>query len=84
MSFDRACRLLGACDVLEAQELLSGMKIADWPHAKKHERVSLHKKIHKIAYPFEWSNQGPLTLEDAAKKLAGLSVPKKSKGVKRG
>lgn len=76
MGYQDACKLLASADVLEAQELLAELKIQDWPNMKKQDRQKFHKEIFKRAYPFEWQNAAPLKLEDVAKRLAGLSVPK--------
>lgn len=76
MDFERACVLLNAAETIEAQELLAQFKSTDWPHLKKQEREKTHRKLHKLAYPFEWNNSAPLSLEDAAKRLSGLSFPK--------
>lgn len=81
MNFERACKLLASADVLEAQETLRDLKASDWPNLKTGSRSQIHRRLHQQAYPFEWSNSGPLSLADAAKKLSGLSVPKgKGKG----
>lgn len=79
MDFERACKLLNAAEVIESQEVLTSLKSNDWPHLKKRDREKLHRELHKRAYPFEWSNSAPLSLDDAAKRLAGLSFPKGGK-----
>lgn len=76
MDFESALKWLNAADVIESQETLTAFKSTDWPHLKKRDREKLHRELHKRAYPFEWSNSAPLSIEDAAKRLSGLSIPK--------
>lgn len=76
MDFESACKWLSAADVIESQETLHAFKTNDWPYIEKHERQQIHKTLHKRAYPFEWDNAAPLSLQDAAQKLAGLKIPK--------
>jgi hypothetical protein len=76
MDFESACKWLNAADVIESQEILATFKSSDWPYLKKRDREKTHKELHQKAYPFEWSNSAPLSIEDAAKKLSGLSIPK--------
>jgi len=40
-----------AITVIEAQDLLLQMRIADWPNMKKHDRSKFHRSIHRSAYP---------------------------------
>ena len=79
MDFENACKWLNAADVIESQEILTTFKSSDWPHLKKRDREKTHKELHKRAYPFEWSNSAPLSIEDAAKRLSGLAIPKGGK-----
>jgi len=76
MDFESACKWLNAIDVLESQETLLRFKASDWPNLKKTDREKTHKILHKKAYPFEWENAAPLSIDDAARKLSGLSIPK--------
>jgi len=75
MDFESACKWLNAADVLESQETLTQFKASDWPQLKKNDREKLFKQLHKRAYPFEWTNSKPLSVEEAAKRLAGLTFP---------
>ena len=36
---------------IEAQDMLTQFTILDWPNMKKEARQSLHRKIHKQAFP---------------------------------
>ena len=40
-----------ACSILEAQEMLRAMNVADYPYAKKDTRQKLHRQVHKQAFP---------------------------------
>jgi hypothetical protein len=79
MSFEQASKLLNSADVIESQEILASFKAADWPNLKKSDRQKTHKDLHKMAYPFEWSNSAPLSMADAAKRLSGLAIPRGKK-----
>lgn len=41
-----------AIDVIEAEEVLMQMKIADWPNMGRSQRSQFHRKIYKRANPF--------------------------------
>jgi hypothetical protein len=53
--------------MLEAQETLRAMSMADWPNMKRSAREELHRKIHKAAYPVTYSK--PVTVQELAKML---------------
>lgn len=42
---------LKAAEVLEAQEMLRAMNVADYPHQKKEPRARLHRQVYKQAFP---------------------------------
>jgi len=42
-----------AIEVIEAQNHLALMKIADFPNLKQAERTKVHKEVYKRAYPFQ-------------------------------
>ncbi len=42
-----------ACEVLESRETLMRMKVMDYPNMKPEDRASLHKNLHKKAFPGE-------------------------------
>lgn len=75
MDFEDACKWLNAIEVLESQETLANFKSNDWPHLKRNDREKMHRQLHKMAYPSEWSNTKALSLEEAAKRLSGFSIP---------
>lgn len=77
MDFESACKWLNAADVIESQETMLHFKANDWPYVKESSREKIHRDLHKRAYPFEWDNVAPLSLQDAAQKLSGLSIPEK-------
>jgi hypothetical protein len=52
---------------IEAQEMLKQLTIQDWPNLKKDKRSSLHRKLHRDAYPVQQS----ITLEDYIKNTGG-------------
>lgn len=57
-----------AITVIEAQEMLIGIKVADFPHYKKPQREKLSRELHKQAYPREYENRKSIT----AKELGAL------------
>ena len=61
-----------AVPVLEAQEGLMGMAMADWPNLKNQDRSKRHRKMHSIAYPKAWSDVKETSGEDMAKIIKGL------------
>lgn len=54
--------------MLEAQETLRDMTLADWPvNMKRGSREELHQKLHKVAYPVTYSR--PVSVAELAKML---------------
>jgi hypothetical protein len=53
--------------MLEAQETLCDMTLADWPNMRRASREELHRKTHKAAYPVTYSK--PVTVAELAKML---------------
>jgi DNA-binding phage protein len=61
-----------AIDVIEAQNMLLQMKIADYPNMKNSERRKLFKTLHKQAYPdFDDLPKEIVRAEDFALALTG-------------
>jgi hypothetical protein len=40
-----------AIDILDAQEVLVSLRVADWPHQKAEARKKWHRELVKMAYP---------------------------------
>lgn len=51
---------------LEAQEVLLGMSIVDFPNMNKEERKKRHKSLHKKAFPSTHENKMPLSVDNFA------------------
>lgn len=68
MDSDEISMLIQAMDVMHAQEVLVQMKVADFPNMENTDRRTLHRDIHRTAYP---KNVGkPMTTADLARVLA--------------
>ena len=55
--------------VIEAQEQMKKLTVADWPNMKKSSRSKLHKDLHNQAYPTHLRKKNYVTPEDLAKVL---------------
>ena len=55
--------------MLEAQEQLKRMTVADWPNMKRGARTKLHKSLYEQAYPTHLQTKNYITIEDLAKIL---------------
>lgn len=57
-----------AIAALEARELLALMRAMDYPHYKKGTRETIHKELHKSAFPFvhERDPKKPMTTGELA------------------
>jgi len=66
---ERVESLWQAITVIEAQEQLKQMSIADWPNMKKQQRSKIHKELFKQAYPSEIRKKNYITPEDLGKVL---------------
>lgn len=55
-----------AITVIEAQTMLTGMTVADYPHIRKQDRTNVHRRIYEMAHPslFENENIEPIKLKD--------------------
>ena len=53
MEYNEAMRYFDAITVIEAQNMLISMQVADYPNMKRDDRSRLHREIHKKAYPFK-------------------------------
>jgi hypothetical protein len=60
-----------AADVLQAQEMLRAMNVADYPHMKKQGRDKLHRDVYKRAFPDQ--KKRVITTEDLKTLLGGVS-----------
>lgn len=57
-----------AITVIEAQDVLVKLQIADYPHLKKKDHVEVHKRYHKMAYP-KMHEKETLTTEELFERL---------------
>jgi len=74
LDIDTADRYWRAITVIEAQDILLQLRIADWPYLKKNPRSSFHRQMHKLAYPDTAS--GSRVDPEQAARLMGLNVGK--------
>lgn len=58
-----------AITVIEAQDALVQMDIANYPWIKGDEREKVHKRYHKMAYPKTHDKNEPMSTAEAVKKL---------------
>ncbi len=60
--------------VIEAQNMLTRMTVADYPHVKKEDRTKIHRKLYKLAHPdlFE-SEEKAISVSDIGKVLGRLT-----------
>lgn len=71
MDLDTFYGYLDCIPSLTSQEILDNLTVSDWPHIGKKDRVSLHKKIYKSAYPKTFDEPRRATLADVARILSG-------------
>lgn len=57
--------------VIEAQNLLTSLTIADWPNMKKEGREKLHRSLSRKAYPDTFKGKKKVSLEELDKILKG-------------
>ena len=62
-----------AITVIEAQQTLQAMRIADYPYQKKEERLKFHKEMTKAAYLRRDEARKVLTTTELVKRL-GLAT----------
>jgi ribulose-5-phosphate 4-epimerase/fuculose-1-phosphate aldolase len=58
-----------AVTVIEAQEVLIKLRIADYPNMKKDDRSKTHRHFHKMAYPRTHENPKKLTTKELGERL---------------
>jgi len=58
-----------AITVIEAQEQLKQMSVADWPNMKKNSREKIHKELFQKAYPKDQSKKNFITPQQLQKIL---------------
>lgn len=66
---DRIESLWQAITVIEAQQQLMKMSVADWPNMKKQQRSKVHKELFSKAYPSEVRKKNYITPEQLQKVL---------------
>lgn len=55
--------------VIEAQEQMKKLTVADWPNMKKSSRSKLHKDLYSQAYPTHLRKKNYVSADDLAKVL---------------
>lgn len=60
-----------AITIIEAQEQLKRLSVADWPNLKKQSREKQHRQLHKDAYPASFNEVKQINNADLAKILGG-------------
>lgn len=58
-----------AITVIEAQEQLKKLNVADWPNMNKTARTKMHKELFSKAYPREIKKKNYITPEQLQKVL---------------
>lgn len=58
-----------AITMIEAQEALIQMRIADYPHLKKRDREKMHRSMHDVAYPRNRDSVKRITTDELAKRV---------------
>jgi hypothetical protein len=58
--------------MIEAQELLMRMRLADYPNMKNEARQEWHREIHRLAYPRSWAESETLSPEQTAERLRAI------------
>lgn len=58
-----------AITVLEAQEMLMGVKVSSYPYLKEADQDKVHRSLHKLAYPDV--EKRSITAEEMARLLNG-------------
>lgn len=62
--------------MIEAQDQLNNLSVADWPNQKPDSRKKIHKDLFKKAFPKE--EKGPVVVtQDDLNKILGLSNGRK-------
>ncbi len=67
-----------AITMIEAQEMLKQMTVANAPYMKPQQYKNLHKSLHKQAYPKTHSGEAPIGPQDLAKLLGARRADGKS------
>jgi hypothetical protein len=55
--------------MIEAQDQLKKLTVADWPNMKKSARDKMHKHLHSQAYPNNLSKKKSISMADLQKVL---------------
>lgn len=57
--------------MIEAQDMLLKMQIADYPNMTKSSRQKLHKEMHKKAYPSSFNESKKITNDELMRLING-------------
>lgn len=71
MPADEFNGLWEAITVIEAQEILTQLRVQDWPNMKKNDRSKFHRQLMNKAYPKHTSGIIARSTEDIARILKG-------------
>ncbi len=69
MDFELVESLWQSMTIIEAQEQLKQLTVADWPNMKKGARDKMHRDLFSKAYPSELKKKNYVSLEDLGKVL---------------
>ena len=58
--------------MIEAQEQLKSLSVADWSNLKNDKRKKLHKELHDQAFPKEAKAKKKIVTQDDLNKLLGV------------
>lgn len=64
--------LFNAINVVEAQETLRLMLVADWPNLNKNDRKRIDKDLRKQAYPIQSKREGKALSNDQIATILGM------------
>ena len=59
-----------AITIIEAQEILIQLRIADYPDMKPESRKKTHREFHRMAYPRTHDSSEVMTTEQLARKIS--------------
>jgi hypothetical protein len=69
LDWDRHWDYWLAITVIEAQETLTQLAVADYPWRKADEREKVYERYHRMAYPKTYDQTEVLTTDQLAKRL---------------
>ncbi len=69
MDYDIVESLWLSITMIEAQDQLKRLSVADWPNMKKSARDKMHNHLHSQAYPSNLAKKKSISMQDLQKVL---------------